>query len=154
MEDAGDRLAVQPRVTGGPGLETLVGADLPPSEWLTLGRRELGLFDEATFHRPSTNYDGVDRAEAAHGTHTLALLPPLFEQAVAIEGFSAVVLAGFERVRFPAPLPVGSRVRVRFEVAGVAEARGGYECRVAVTGEREGGERPVCVCEMVLRLFE
>ena len=154
MEDAGDRLAVQPRVTGGPGLETLVGAELPPSEWLTLGRHELRLFDEATFHRPSTNYGGADSAEAAHGTHTLAMLPPLFEQAVAIEGFGAVVLAGFERVRFPAPVPLGARVRVRFEVTSVAEARGGYELRVAVTGELEGSERPACVCEMVLRLFE
>ena len=110
----------------------------------TIGRREWA-FDEATFHGPSTNYDGADSAEAAHGTHTLALLPPLFEQAVAIEGFNAVVLAGFERVRFPAPVPVGGRVRVRFEVSERVRARGGYECRVAVTGELEGGERPVCV---------
>jgi MaoC like domain len=154
MEDAGDRVAVQPRVTGGPGLETLVAAELAPSEWLTLGRREIGLFDEATFHGPSTNYGGAEGAEAAHGTHTLALLPPLFEQAVAIKGFSAVVLAGFERVRFPAPVPVGARVRVHFEVMSVSEARGGYECRVAVTGEREASDRPVCVCEMILRLFE
>ena len=149
-----DAAAVTPRVTGGAGLETLVGARLEPSAWHTIGRREIGLFDEATFHRPSTNYRGADSAEAAHGTHTLALLPPLFEQAVAIEGFSAVVLAGFERVRFPAPVPVGARVRVRFEVESVSEARGGYECRVAVTGEREDEERPVCVCEMVLRLFQ
>jgi acyl dehydratase len=149
-----DAAAVTPRVTGGAGLETLVGARLDPSAWHTIGRREIGLFDEATFHRASTNYGGADSAEAAHGTHTLALLPPLFEQAVAIEGFSAVVLAGFERVRFPAPVPVGARVRVRFEVESVTEARGGYECRVAVTGEREDGERPVCVCEMVLRLFQ
>ena len=154
MEDAADRLAVKLRVTGAPGLETLVGMRLEPSAWHTIGRRELGLFDEATFHGPSTNYGGADSAEAAHGTHTLALLPPLFEQAVAIEGFSAVVLAGFERVRFPAPVPVGARLRVRFEVLSVSEARGGFECRVAVTGELEGGERPVCVCEMVLRLFE
>ena len=154
MEDAADRLAVQPRVAGGPGLATLVGTALPPSEWLTLGRHEITLFDQATHHRPSTNYGGPESAEAAHGTHTLALLPPLFEQAVAIEGFAAVVLAGFERVRFPAPVPVGSRVRVHFEIARVSEARGGHELRVAVTGERDGEERPVCTCEMVLRLFE
>jgi hypothetical protein len=149
-----DAAAVTPRVTGGPGLETLVGARLQPSAWLTLGRRELVLFDEATFHGPSTNYAGPETAEAAHGTHTLALLPPLFEQAVAIQGFRSVVLAGFERVRFPAPVRVGSRVRVLFEVNSVSEARGGYECRVGMTGEREGEERPACVCEMVLRLFE
>ncbi len=154
MEDAADRLAVQPRVTGGPGLETLVGMPLAPSGWLTLGRHEMTLFDEATFHGPSTNYEGADSAGATHGTHTLALLPPLFEQAVAIEGFEAVVLAGFDRVRFLAPVPVGSRLRVRFEVTDVSEARGGYECRVAVSGEREGEERPVCTCQMVLRLFE
>lgn len=149
-----DAAAVTPRVTGGSGLQTLVGAHLEPSAWLTMGRREVVLFDEATFHGPSTNYDGAESAEAAHGTHTLALLPPLFEQAVAIEGFSAVVLAGFERVRFPAAMPVGGRVRVHFAVKSVTEARGGYECRVDVTGEHEGAERPVCVCEMVLRMFE
>lgn len=111
-------------------------------------------FDGATFHAPSPNYGGAEAAEFAHGTHSLALLPPLFEQAVAIEGFKAVLLAGFERVRFPAPVAVGSRLRANFSVTAVAVARHGYECRVAVTAELEGSAKPACVCEMILRLIE
>lgn len=140
--------------TGPRELSALADDELPPTPWLTLGREQVVIFDAATFHGPSTNYDGPETATAAHGTHTLALMPPLFEQVVAIRGFRAVVLGGFDRVRFPAPVPVGSRVRVRFRVDSVTEARGGHQCRIAATVEREGADKPACVCDMILRLLE
>lgn len=140
-------------VTGPEELAALAGTELAATSWLTIGREQVISFDEATFHGPSTNYGGAETAGAAHGTHTLALLPPLFEATVAIRGFSAVVLGGFDRVRFPAPVPVGSRVRVRFGVDSVGEARGGHQCTISATVEREHEERPACVCDIILRLL-
>lgn len=145
--------AAHPAVTGPEELAALAHAELAPTPWLTIGREQLVIFDRATFHAPSTNYRGPEEAGAIHGTHTLALLPPLFEQAVALRGFSAVVLGGFDRVRFPAPVQVGARVRARFRVDSVAEARGGHQCRIAATVEREDEEKPACVCDIILRLL-
>jgi acyl dehydratase len=141
-------------ITGPDELAGLTGAELGPTTWLTLDREQIVGFDEATFHAPSTNYAGAETAAAAHGTHTLALLPPLFEQTVAVRGFRAVVLGGFDRVRFPAPVPVGGRVRVHFRVEEVSPAGGGHQCRVSATVECEGESKPACVCDMILRLLE
>ncbi len=101
---------------------------------------------------PSTNYPGGEAAAWLHGGHTLGLLPPLFEQTVAVAGFGSVVLYGLDRVRFPAAVPIGARVRASFEVLAVAEAPGGVQCRVAAAVEAEDATKPACVAELVLRL--
>ena len=68
-------------------------------------------------------------------------------------GFALTVNYGVNRVRFPAPVPVGSRIRARFSVESVDEVPGGEQAVIAATVEREGGEKPVCVAELVVRLI-
>jgi acyl dehydratase len=139
----------------------LVGSELGSSDWHEVTQEHVNEFAEATGDHQWIHVD-VERAKAespfggpiAHGYLTLSLLAPLSEQVLRVTDTVMGVNYGLNKVRFPAPVPVGARVRVRFEVESVTEARGGYECRVAVTGEREDEERPVCVCEMVLRLFQ
>jgi len=139
-------------VTGADGLAGLVGRPLPPTPWLTLGRPQHLRYDEATFMAPSTNYPGGETATWIHGAHALGLAPPLFEQTVAIHGFAAVVMYGFDRVRFPSPLAIGARVRARFDVLDAATAPGGVQCRVAAAIEAEDAPKPACVADLLLRL--
>jgi acyl dehydratase len=88
----------------------------------------------------------------AHGVLTLALIPAFLESLWQLEGFGAVVLYGFNRVRFPAPLPVGERVRMHLRITSVRAVDGGAEVVNELTFEREGGdEKPVCVVEHVIR---
>ncbi len=90
----------------------------------------------------------------AHGFLTLALVVPLFEQALpALDGYRLTVNYGLNRVRFPAPVPARSRIRARFVVEDVEEVTGGEQARVAATIEREGQEKPVCVAEALFRFL-
>lgn len=140
-------------VAGFAELEALAGDDLPATEWLQLERHHHACFDEAVQHRPSTHYPGTEAAAALHGAHTLALIPMLFDRTVAVHGFVGLVLYGFDRVRLPAAVPIGSHVRARFRVVEVTPAGGGAQCRVAATIEAEGGERPACVAELLVRFL-
>ncbi len=90
----------------------------------------------------------------AHGFLTLSLLPKLSWQIYAVEGTKLGVNYGMNKVRFPAPVPVGSRVRATAVLSEVTEVGGGgLQLVVASTVEREGGDKPVCVAEMVSRLY-
>lgn len=103
-----DRPAIA--VTGAEELAALVGADLPPTPWLALTRELVVLFDDATLDGPSTNYGGAASARNLHGTHTLSLVVPLWERTVGVRGFRGIALYGIDCVRFPASVPVGTRV--------------------------------------------
>jgi acyl dehydratase len=88
----------------------------------------------------------------AHGVLTLSLIPMFLESVWRLEGFDSAVLYGFNRVRFPDPLPVGARVRMRLRVSEVNAVDGGAEIVNELTFEREEGDKPVCVAEHVLRV--
>ena len=90
----------------------------------------------------------------AHGFYTLSLAPMLNEQIFELEGFAFAVNYGLNRVRFPAPLPVGSRVRMRAQLEPLEPVPGGAQITVELTFEREGGEKPVCVAETLARVYE
>jgi acyl dehydratase len=89
----------------------------------------------------------------AHGYYTLSLAPRFTEQIVRFDGFAFAVNYGLNKVRFPAPVPVGSRVRMSAKLASLEEVPGGAQIALALTFEREGGDKPVCVAETLARVY-
>jgi acyl dehydratase len=123
-------------------------------------QEQVRLFAEATGDHQWIHVD-VERARSgpfgapiAHGFLTLSLYPALKDEILAVEGAGLTVNYGLNKVRFPAPVPVGSRLRLRLEVAS-AEQRpdGSVEAVFALTFELEGGSKPVCVAESILRFL-
>ena len=89
----------------------------------------------------------------AHGYYTLSLAPRFSYEMFSLDGFAFGVNYGLNRVRFPAPMPVGEKVRMRARLAAVEEIPGGAQIVTELTFEREGGEKPVCVAESLARVF-
>jgi acyl dehydratase len=137
-----------------------VGDVLGPTDWVEISQERIDAFAAAT---DDPQWIHVDRERAAagpfgttiaHGYLTLALLPALLGEVLDVAGVGLTVNYGLNRVRFPAPVPVGSRLRARFEVLAVEDVAGGVQLTLAATVEREGGEKPVCVAEPVYRLLD
>ena len=133
------------------------GKVLGPTDWVEVDQARINAFAAATGDHQWIHVD-PERAAAgpfgttiAHGYLTLALLPAFLERVFEPEA-SLTVNYGLNRVRFTAPVPVGSRLRARFEVLSSDEVSGGVQLVVAATVEREGGDRPACVAEAVYRL--
>jgi acyl dehydratase len=140
-------------------LRASVGTELGVSEWLLIDQERVDRFAEATgdlqwIHTdPQRAKDGPFHDTIAHGFLTLSLLPALGEGIIAVEGTKMGVNYGLNKVRFPAPVPVGSRVRGRTELVGITDVTGGVQLVTKVTVEREGGDKPVCVAEAVSRIY-
>lgn len=138
-------------------LEGRVGEELGSSPWLEVTQERIDAFAEATLDRQWIHVDPVRaRASAwggtvAHGFLTLSLLPFLLDQAVAVDGARATVNYGLDRVRFPAPVPAGARVRARVTLGACSRVEGGVQVAWEVTVEREGGERPCLVASWLRR---
>ena len=138
-------------------VEDLIGQELL-SEWREITQERVNAFAEATDDRQWIHLD-PERAAAgpfgstiAHGYLTLSLLVPLFGEALPkLDGYRLSLNYGLDRVRFPSPLPVGSRIRGRFVVQSVDEVSGGVQAKVLATIEREGQDKPVCVAEALYR---
>ena len=135
------------------------GLELGPSRWLEVDQARIDSFAGAT-EDSQWIHTNRERAAAgpfgvpiAHGFLTLSLLPELWFELFGDGGYELTVNYGVNRVRFPAPVPVGSRVRASFRVEDVDEVAGGVQARIAATIEREGGEKPVCVAELVFRFL-
>jgi acyl dehydratase len=135
------------------------GAEYGPSPWLAIDQARIDAFAEATEDRQSIHVDpalaaaGPFGTTVAHGFLTLSLVVWMWnEVAPAHEGVT--LNYGLNRVRFPAPVPSGSRVRGSFRIEAVEEVAGGLQATVAAVVEREGGERPVCVAELVFRFLD
>jgi acyl dehydratase len=135
------------------------GDEFGPSSWIDVGQDRIDAFAAAT---ADDQWIHVDRERAAagpfggtiaHGYLTLSLLPVMSYEVVPRQGGGMAVNYGLNRVRFPAPVPSGSRVRGTFRVEGVEEADWGFQATMAATVEREGGEKPVCVAELVFRYY-
>jgi len=137
-----------------PAAGTLLG----PTSWVEVDQARIDAFAAATDDHQWIHVD-PERAAAgpfgttiAHGYLTLALLPA-FLQEVFEPDAGLTLNYGLNRVRFTAPVPVGSRLRAQFEVVSAAEIEGGVQLVLAATVEREGAEKPACVAEAVYRLL-
>jgi len=134
------------------------GAAYGPSPWLEVDQGRIDAFAAATEDRQSIHVDpglaatGPFGTTVAHGLLTLSLVVHLWNQ-VAPPREGITVNYGLNRVRFPAPVPAGSRVRGSFRVESVEEVAGGSQAVVAATIEREGGDKPVCVAESLSRVY-
>ncbi|MFF8832795.1 MaoC family dehydratase [Streptomyces sp. NPDC015131] len=150
----------EPRIyTSADELRGAVGEQLGHSDWLEIDQERIDRFAEATGDHQWIHVD-PERAAAgpfgttiAHGYLTLSLLPLFVPQIMRVEGVRMGVNYGTNKVRFPAPVPVGSRLRATAVLADVQEAGGGVQVTAAVTVEREGGAKPVCVAESVSRYY-
>jgi acyl dehydratase len=135
------------------------GLELGPSEWLEVTQERVDLFADATGDHQWIHVD-PERAAAgpfggpiAHGFLTLSLLPQWTFALMQVEDASAAINYGLNKVRFPAPVPVGSRLRASYRIADVAEVEGGVQVTTVATVEREGSEKPVCVAETLSRYY-
>ncbi|WP_129838764.1 MaoC family dehydratase [Streptomyces sp. RFCAC02] len=149
-----------PRVFASPAaLRAAVGEPLGPTGWLTVGQDRIDLFAESTGDHqwlhvdPARAADGPFGTTIAHGHLTLALLPALSPGLLTVTGTRMAVNYGLNRVRFPAPLPAGARVRAGGHIVAADDVPGGVQVTLAVTVEREGGDKPVCVAETVTRHY-
>ena len=140
-------------------LQGFVGQEIGTSEWITVTQERIQLFADATGDHQWIHLD-VERAKAgpfgttiAHGFLTLSLLPEMSASAFAVKGTRMGVNYGLNKVRFPAPVPSGSRLRARFKLTNYEPLEGGAQLTVEVTMEREGSDKPVCVAESVGRRY-
>ncbi|MGW3623948.1 MaoC family dehydratase [Streptomyces sp. NPDC000880] len=150
----------EPRIfTSADELRAGVGEQLGYSDWLEIEQKRIDLFAEATGDHqwihvdPERAASGPFGTTIAHGYLTLSLLPTLVPQVLRVEGMKMGINYGANKVRFPAPVPVGSRLRATTVLQNVEEAGGGVQVTALVTVEREGGDKPVCVAESVSRYF-
>jgi acyl dehydratase len=140
-------------------LQALVGQHLADSDWVTIDQRRIDLFADATGDHQWIHVDPVRAAAGpfgttvAHGFLTLSLLPEMGISAFELRDTRMGVNYGLNRVRFPAPVPVGSRLRGRFKLLSYEPIDGGAQLTLEVTMEREGSAKPVCIAESVSRRF-
>jgi acyl dehydratase len=140
-------------------LQAQVGQEIGLSDWMRVDQARINLFAQATddhqwIHTdPARAAAGPFGTTVAHGFLTLSLLPALFDTGFAISDVVLGINYGMNRVRFPAPLPAGSRVRGRFVLRAYEPLPGGAQLTVEATIEREGSAKPVCVAESVSRRF-
>ena len=144
-------------------VRTAVGTHLGFSEWTTVTQEQVNTFAEATGDFQWIHVD-VDRANAespfggpiAHGYLTVSLTNLFLPQVVDVQGISAGINRGTGKIRFPAPVPVGSRLRGGVELVAVDDVERdgvvtGIDTTMIITVEREGGDKPVCVVESLSR---
>jgi acyl dehydratase len=135
------------------------GTELGPSRWIEVDQERVDRFAAATEDAQwiHTNREraaaGPFGATIAHGFLTLSLLPELWFEVAGDGGYHVTINYGLNRVRFPAPVHVGSRVRALFRVESVEPVEGGDQARITAVVEREGHDKPVCVAELVFRFL-
>ncbi len=141
-------------------LATLVGQEVAVSEWITVTQEQVNLFAQATGDHQWIHVD-VEKAKAgpfggpiAHGFLTLSMLPRFFQSAMKVLETRMGVNYGLNKVRFTAPVPVGSRLRARMKLLKSEPIdQGGTQMAWEVTVEREGSTKPVCVAESLARHY-
>jgi acyl dehydratase len=135
------------------------GDEYGPSSWLDVSQERIDAFAAATGDR---QWIHVDPARAAagpfgttigHGYLTLSLLPVMSYEVVPRQEGGMAVNYGLNKVRFPAPVPSGSRVRGTFRVEAIDESDWGFQATMSATVERDGGDKPVCVAELIFRYY-
>lgn len=140
-------------------LQALVGQEIGVSHWTLVDQARIDLFAKATGDHQWIHVDPGRAAQGpfgttiAHGLLTLSLLPEMYYSAFEVADSRMGVNYGFNRVRFTAPVPAGSRLRARFRLLAFDPIDGGAQLTVECTIEREGSEKPVCVAESLTRRY-
>jgi acyl dehydratase len=147
-------------ITGLAELRAAEGEVLGTSGWREITQDAVDAFADVTGDHQWIHVD-PERAKQtpfggtiAHGYFTLALAPALTNEVMELRGFAFAVNYGLNRVRFPAPMPVGGRVRAQVTLKQLEEVPGGAQMTLEIAFEREGGDRPVCVAESLARVYE
>ena len=141
-------------------LPSLKGQELGTSDWFEVTQERVDTFADATDDHQWIHVD-VERAKAespfggpiGHGYLTLSLLIPMWSQVLSVSDAVMGVNYGLNKVRFPAPVPVGSRIRLTATLKDVEEVAGGLQMTVSAVIEREGGDKPVCIAEPIFRTY-
>jgi acyl dehydratase len=135
------------------------GAEFGPSSWIEVPQERIDAFADATGDHQWIHVDperaagGPFGGTIAHGYLTLSLLPAMSFEVIPRQTGGMGVNYGLNRVRFPAPVPSGSRVRGSFRVDQVERQDWGFQATMTATVEREGGDKPVCVAELIFRYY-
>jgi acyl dehydratase len=146
-------------ITGMDGLRAAMGTELGVTDWHEVTQAEVDAFADATGDHQWIHVDPERAAQSplggtiAHGLYTLSLAPAMTSTLLSFDGFAFALNYGYNRVRFPAPLPVGSRVRLRATLASVEDIPGGAQIMIVQTFERDGQDKPVCVAESLARVY-
>ena len=147
-------------INGADELKALVGEHLGYSPYVDITQDQVNLFADATGDHQWIHVD-VEKANAgpfggpiAHGYLTLSLGPMLYPQVVQITGFSMGVNYGAGTIRFPSPVPVGSKLRLGVKLLEVTDIAGGIQTTMEFTFECEGAAKPSCVAEVIYRSYE
>jgi acyl dehydratase len=140
-------------------LQALVGQTIGVSDWITVTQQRIQLFADATGDHQWIHLDPERAAKGpfgttiAHGFLTLSLLPEMAASAFTVLDTRMGVNYGLGKVRFPAPVPSGSRLRGHFKLTQYAPLEGGAQITCEVSMEREGSDKPVCVAESIARRY-
>jgi acyl dehydratase len=141
-------------------LAEFVGRELAVSDWFVVAQERIQQFAEATGDHQwiHTNPERAGRESPygttiAHGFLTLSLLSQMMQQAILVQGVRWAINYGLNRVRFPAPVRAGSKIRARFNLHSFKDVDGGVEAAYDVTVEALGGEKPCCVAEWIVRYY-
>lgn len=148
-------------LNGADQVRDAVGRSLGTSPWLQVDQERVDQFADATGDHQWIHVS-PERAAAespwggtiAHGYLTLALVNAFLPQVVSVEGFSMGVNYGLNKVRFPAAVPVGSRLRAHVELTSADEVPGGVQTTMTVQVECDGADRPACIAEVISRYVE
>jgi acyl dehydratase len=140
-----------------PGLK---GTELGTSDWFEVTQERVNTFADATDDHQWIHVD-VERAKAespfggpiGHGYLTLSLVVPMYSQVLTVSDAKMGVNYGLNKVRFPAPVPVGSKLRLTATLKDVEEVAGGLQLTIGAVIERDGGEKPVCIAELLFRTY-
>ncbi|MGW2524723.1 MaoC family dehydratase [Streptomyces sp. NPDC001617] len=146
-------------VNGIDELKKLAGSDLGTSEWIEITQERINTFADATGDHqwihvdPEKAAEGPFGAPIAHGYLTLSLFIPLFTELLDVQGVTTKVNYGLNKVRFPSPVKVGSKIRLVGRLADVEEVPGGVQITVDGTIEIEGGAKPAAVLQSLSRFY-
>ena len=146
-------------VNGLAELTALTGRDLGHSSWIEITQGRIDTFAEATGDHqwihvdPERARSGPFGTTIAHGYLTLSLVIPLFGELLTIDGIRMGINYGLDKVRFPSPVRVGSKIRLAGRVAGVEEVAGGVQLALDFTVEIDGEAKPACVARAVYRQY-
>lgn len=140
-------------------LHTLVGETLGPTGWHDMTQDMVNDFADVTGDKQWIHTDPERAAEGpfggtiAHGFFTLSLAPVLTWELLEVDGVALTVNYGLNKVRFPAPVPVGTAVRATVTLTELTDVEGGMQGVLTLAVERDGGSKPVCVAEQVFRYY-
>lgn len=146
-------------INGIDDLKARVGQELGTSDWIDVTQDEINAFADATGDHQWIHVDPERAAQTpfggtiAHGLYTLSVGPKFAGELFTVEGVAFALNYGYDKVRFPAPLPVGSKLRMVATLKAVDDVAGGVQVTVTQTFERENGDKPVCVADHVFRMY-